>query len=174
MRQMLRISLRLRTRADRSPAGQQTHPGRGGRPGGDTERVVQLADNIIDQFACVFILVDDDGWCPGRSCRPAVLRRDDAGVGPGGRPRSAPGWRSPRAGTVAARAAFATALVSSLSAARDGKLAGATKPVLSHLSKLDIVRSDLQRPRDRDPGVGPIDPVVAQWAARRCWPGRCS
>src|SRR4030095_2337617 len=47
--------------------------------------------------------------------------------------------------TVAARAAFATALVSSLSAARTVKLAGATAPVLAHLAGLDARRSDLQR-----------------------------
>jgi ABC-type multidrug transport system fused ATPase/permease subunit len=46
---------------------------------------------------------------------------------------------------VAARAAFATALVSSLSAARTVKLAGATQPVLAHLARLDRVRSDRQR-----------------------------
>src|SRR3712207_437951 len=47
--------------------------------------------------------------------------------------------------TVAARAAFATALVSSLSAARTVKLAGATGPVLDHLARLDADRSDKQR-----------------------------
>jgi ABC-type multidrug transport system fused ATPase/permease subunit len=46
---------------------------------------------------------------------------------------------------VAARAAFATALVSSLSASRTVKLAGATRPVLAHLARLDGVRSDRQR-----------------------------
>ena len=46
---------------------------------------------------------------------------------------------------MAARAAFATALVSSLSAARTVKLAGATEPVLAHLARLDLVRSDQQR-----------------------------
>jgi ATP-binding cassette subfamily B protein len=46
--------------------------------------------------------------------------------------------------TVAARAAFATALVSSLSAARTVKLAGATQPVLAHLARLEAVRSDRQ------------------------------
>jgi ABC-type multidrug transport system fused ATPase/permease subunit len=47
--------------------------------------------------------------------------------------------------TVAARAAFATALVSSLTAARTVKLAGATVPVLNHLAKLDADRSEKQR-----------------------------
>jgi ABC-type multidrug transport system fused ATPase/permease subunit len=47
--------------------------------------------------------------------------------------------------TVAARAAFATALVSSLSAARTVKLAGATAPVLAHLARLDWDRSVRQR-----------------------------
>ena len=47
--------------------------------------------------------------------------------------------------TVSARAAFATALVSSLSAARTVKLAGATKPVLDHLARLDTTRSQRQR-----------------------------
>jgi ABC-type multidrug transport system fused ATPase/permease subunit len=47
--------------------------------------------------------------------------------------------------TVAARAAFATALVSSLSAARTVKLSGATRPILGHLADLDRTRSELQR-----------------------------
>jgi ATP-binding cassette, subfamily B, bacterial len=47
--------------------------------------------------------------------------------------------------TVAARAAFATALVSSLSAARTVKLAGATGSVLAHLARLDRARSERQR-----------------------------
>ena len=47
--------------------------------------------------------------------------------------------------TVGARAAFATALVSCLSAARTVKLAGATRPVLDHLARLDRVRSDRQQ-----------------------------
>jgi ABC-type multidrug transport system fused ATPase/permease subunit len=46
---------------------------------------------------------------------------------------------------VAARAAFATALVSALSAARTVKLAGASRPVLAHLARLDVVRSERQR-----------------------------
>src|SRR5262249_60309717 len=45
----------------------------------------------------------------------------------------------------AARGAFATALVSALSAARTVKLAAATRPVLAHLARLDAVRSDRQR-----------------------------
>jgi ABC-type multidrug transport system fused ATPase/permease subunit len=47
--------------------------------------------------------------------------------------------------TVAAKAAFATSLVSSLSAARSVKLAGATRSVLDHLGRLDGERSELQR-----------------------------
>jgi ABC-type multidrug transport system fused ATPase/permease subunit len=47
--------------------------------------------------------------------------------------------------TVAARAGFATGLVSALSAARTVKLAAATRPVLAHLAQLDGVRSDQQR-----------------------------
>jgi ATP-binding cassette, subfamily B, bacterial len=47
--------------------------------------------------------------------------------------------------TVLARAAFATALVSSLSAARTVKLAGATTSVLAHLARLDAIRSERQR-----------------------------
>jgi ATP-binding cassette, subfamily B, bacterial len=47
--------------------------------------------------------------------------------------------------TVAARAAFATGLVSALSAARSVKLAGATTSVLAHLARLDTVRSERQR-----------------------------
>ena len=65
----------------------------------------------------------------------AVLPRHDGGLRAGrDAVRAAAGARRP-ARTVAARAAFATALVSSLSAARTVKLAGATRPVLDHLAR---------------------------------------
>jgi ABC-type multidrug transport system fused ATPase/permease subunit len=47
--------------------------------------------------------------------------------------------------SVAGRAAFATALVSSLSAVRTVKLAGATGSVLAHLARLDGDRSERER-----------------------------
>ena len=82
-----------------------------------------------------------------------------------------PGWPRPLFGprleqsarkTVAARAAFATALVSSLSAARTVKLAGATGPVLAHLARLDRGPQRAAASRDRHPGAGPVHAVAGQ------------
>ena len=77
---------------------------------------------------------------------PALFFLATMVVSGAGRDRcSARGWSASARRTVAARAAFATALVSSLSAARTVKLAGATRPVLDHLARLDRDRSDRQR-----------------------------
>ncbi|WP_027660137.1 ABC transporter ATP-binding protein [Salinispora fenicalii] len=143
VRQMLRINLRL--------VHGQTGPRRvsGYTPaevvaqGGDTERVVELADNVVDQFFGLALLVAmtviSGSVVPGLfflgtmvvSALVAIL------FGPALE-------RSARA-TVTARAAYATALVSGLSAARTVKLAGATGPVLDHLADLDAIRSERQR-----------------------------
>ncbi|MDQ1294560.1 MAG: ATP-binding cassette, subfamily bacterial [Actinomycetota bacterium] len=141
--QMLRINLRL--------VHGQTGPGRAGShtpaevvaQGGDSERVVDLADNLLDQTICLFVVVS--AVCvagtvvPGlffagivllsalaAACFTSLLDR-----------------RAHR--TVLARGVFATMLSSSLSAARTVKLAGATGAVLNRLAQLDRTRSDLQR-----------------------------
>ena len=64
--------------------------------------------------------------------------------------------------TVGARAAFATALVSSLSAARTVKLADATRPVLDHLAAPGHGAQQPAAARDRGPGLGPFHPVRRQ------------
>ena len=111
--------------------------------GGDTERVVILADNVVDQLACVVTIVAmtviSGSFVPAAFFAGTMLLSGLAATLFG--PRLARSAKS----TVAARAAFATALVSSLTAARTVKLAGATRPVLTHLARLDRVRSDLQR-----------------------------
>src|SRR5262249_29626687 len=122
VRQMLRISLRL-VHGQTGPRRVSAHtPAEVVAQGGDTERVVVLADNMIDQSIGVVALV----------AMPVVSGTVVRGlfflatmVVPG---LAAPGFgplreRAARK-TVAARAAFATALVSSLSAARTVKLAG--------------------------------------------------
>ena len=122
---MLRISLRL-VHGQTGPRRVSKHtPAEVVAQGGDTERVVQLADNLIDQFICGRHAGRDDAGVRQSSCRRCS---SPARWWSPGWPRrcSGRGWSARRRRTVAARAAFATALVSSLSAARTVKLAGAT------------------------------------------------
>jgi energy-coupling factor transporter ATP-binding protein EcfA2 len=111
------------------------------RQGGDTERVVMLADNLIDTTQPGHDRGDDAGrrarWCRPRSFTGTMVISGLAATLFGR------GWNARPRHTVAAQAAFATALVSSLSAARTVKLAGATMPVLNHLADLDATA---QRP----------------------------
>ncbi|BBH70497.1 hypothetical protein ACTI_71820 [Actinoplanes sp. OR16] len=143
VRQMLRISLRLvhgqigpRRVSKHTPAEVVAH-------GGDTERVVMLADNLIDNGVAVITVVAMT--LTSQSLVPAGLFVGTMVLS--GLAATLFGPRLERAArrTVAARAAFATSLVSSLSAARTVKLAGATDPVLAHLARLDATRSELQR-----------------------------
>ncbi|MEN3305647.1 MAG: ATP-binding cassette, subfamily bacterial [Micromonosporaceae bacterium] len=143
VRQMLRISLRL-VHGQTGPRRVSAHtPAEVVAQGGDTERVVILADNLIDQFICALVLVSmtvvSGTLVPALFFAATMLVSGMAATLFG--PRLA---RSARR-TVAARAAFATALVSSLSAARTVKLAGATRSVLAHLDRLEQVRSDRLR-----------------------------
>jgi ATP-binding cassette subfamily B protein len=143
VRQMLRISLRLvhgQTAARRVSAHT---PAEVVAQGGDTERVVQLADNLIDQFVCLFMLVTMT--LVSGSFVPALFFGGTMLVSALAATLFGPALEKAARRTVAARAAFATALVSSLSAARTVKLAGATGAVLTHLAGLDTVRSDRQR-----------------------------
>ncbi|WP_027345138.1 ABC transporter ATP-binding protein [Hamadaea tsunoensis] len=143
VRQMLRISQRL-VHGQTGPRRVSAHtPAEVVAQGGDTERVVILADNLIDQAACLVTIIAmtliSGSLVPAAFFAGTMLLSGLAATLFG--PRLA---RSAK-GTVAARAAFATALVSSLNAARTVKLAGATEPVLAHLARLDVERSELQR-----------------------------
>ncbi|GIJ77050.1 ABC-type multidrug transport system, ATPase and permease component [Micromonospora phaseoli] len=143
VRQMLRISARL-VHGQTGPRRVSRHtPAEVVAQGGDTERVVQLADNVLDQTVGVLLLVAmtliTDSVVPGLFFLGTMVLSGVAATAFG--PRLERAARD----TVAARAAFATALVSTLSAARTVKLAGATRPVLAHLADLDAVRSDRQR-----------------------------
>ncbi|GGK91496.1 ATP-binding cassette domain-containing protein [Mangrovihabitans endophyticus] len=143
VRQMLRISLRL-LHGQIGPRRISKHtPAEVVAQGGDTERVVMLADNLIDTSISIVMIVTMT-WTSG-SPVPALFFVGTMVVS--GLAATVFGPRLERAArrTVAARAAFATALVSSLTAARTVKLAGATEPVLAHLATLDRVRSDRQR-----------------------------
>jgi ATP-binding cassette, subfamily B, bacterial len=143
VRQMLRISLRL-VHGQTGPRRVSGHtPAEVVAQGGDTERVVILADNMIDQFTCVVILVSMTAV--SGSVVPALFFLGTMVVSGAAATLFGPRLAGAARRTVAARAAFATALVSSLSAARTVKLAGATRPVLAHLARLDDVRSDRQR-----------------------------
>ncbi|MFC0006140.1 ATP-binding cassette domain-containing protein [Micromonospora siamensis] len=143
VRQLLRISLRL-VHGQTGPRRVSAHtPAEVVAQGGDTERVVQLADNLMDQFIALFMVVAmtavTGSVVPGLFFLGTMVVSGLAATLFGPRLE-----RSAQA-TVSARAAFATALVSALSAARTVKLAGATRPVLDHLARLDTVRSDRQR-----------------------------
>ena len=143
VRQMLRIGARL-VHGQTGPRRISEHtPAEVVAQGGDTERVVQLADNVIDQGISVLVLasmtVVAGSVLPGGFFLATMVVSGLAATG------FAPRLERSARRTVAARAAFATALVSSLSAARTVKLAGATGPVLAHLARLDAVRSERQR-----------------------------
>lgn len=143
VRQMLRISARL-VHGQTGPRRVSAHtPAEVVAQGGDTERVVILADNLIDQFICAFILVSIT--VVSGSIVPALFFAGTMLVSGAAATLFAPRLERAARKTVAARAGFATALVSSLSAARTVKLAGATRPVLAHLAMLDTLRSDRQR-----------------------------
>jgi ABC-type multidrug transport system fused ATPase/permease subunit len=143
VRQMLRISLRL-VHGQTGPRRVSAHtPAEVVAQGGDTERVVVLADNIVDQLAAAVVLVAMT--LVSGSVVPALFFLGTMAVSGAAATLFGPRLAVAARRTVAARAAFATALVSSLSAARTVKLAGATRPVLAHLARLDSVRSDRQR-----------------------------
>ncbi|MFJ6197228.1 ATP-binding cassette domain-containing protein [Micromonospora sp. NPDC092111] len=143
VRQMLRMSLRL-VHGQTGPRRTSAHtPAEVVAQSGDTERVVQLADNLMDQLIALVVMVSMT--LVTGSFVPALFFLGTMAVSGLAATLYGPGLERSARGTVAARAAFATALVSALSAARTVKLAGATRPVLAHLSALDLVRSDRQR-----------------------------
>ncbi|MEU5561821.1 ABC transporter ATP-binding protein [Micromonospora musae] len=143
IRQLLRISLRL-VHGQTGPRRVSAHtPAEVVAQGGDTERVVQLADNLMDQLISLVIVVAMT--LVTGSFVPALFFLGTMVVSGLAATLFGPRLERTAGGTVKARAAFATALVSALSAARTVKLAGASAPVLTHLAKLDTVRSDRQR-----------------------------
>jgi ABC-type multidrug transport system fused ATPase/permease subunit len=143
VRQMLRISLRL-VHGQIGPRRVSKHtPAEVVAQGGDTERVVQLADNLIDNVTSLVLIVLMTA--ASQSIVPGLFFLGTMVISGLAATLFGPRLEQAARRTVAARAAFATALVSSLSAARTVKLAGATVPVLNHLANLDTVRSDRQR-----------------------------
>jgi ATP-binding cassette, subfamily B, bacterial len=143
VRQMLRISLRL-VHGQTGPRRVSAHtPAEVVAQGGDTERVVILADNLIDQSICIVLLISMT--LVSGTIVPALFFAGTMLASGLVATLFGPLLERSARKTVAARAAFATALVSSLSAARTVKLAGATRPVLAHLARLDRVRSQRQR-----------------------------
>ena len=143
VRQMLRISLRL-VHGQTGPRRVSEHtPAEVVAQGGDTERVVMLADNMFDQLASLIVMIAMT--LVAGTFVPAAFFAGTMVVSGLAATLFGPVLERAARRTVAARAAFATALVSSLSAARTVKLSGATRPVLAHLARLDGVRSDRQR-----------------------------
>ncbi|GAB1640978.1 ATP-binding cassette domain-containing protein [Krasilnikovia sp. MM14-A1259] len=143
VRQMLRISLRL-VHGQVGPRRVSKHtPAEVVAQGGDTERVVVLADNLIDTVTSLVMIVAMT-WASG-SPVPAMFFGGTMVLSGLAATTFGPRLEKAARRTVASRAAFATALVSSLSAARTVKLAGATRPVLTHLARLDTDRSERQR-----------------------------
>ncbi|MFF5179098.1 ATP-binding cassette domain-containing protein [Micromonospora sp. NPDC000316] len=143
VRQMLRIGLRL-VHGQTGPRRVSSHtPAEVVAQGGDTERVVQLADNVLDQSVAVVLVVTMTAVTG--SVVPALFFVGTMVVSGLAATLFGPTLERAARATVAARASFATALVSALSAARTVKLAGATAAVLHHLAALDVLRSDRQR-----------------------------
>ena len=143
VRQMLRINLRL-VHGQTGPRRVSNHtPGEVVAQAGDTERVVFLADNTVDQVIACGIIVAmtavSGSWLPAVFFGATML------VSGGVATLFGPVLERAGRRTVAARATFASVLASCLTAARTIKLAGATKPVLDHLARLDRVRSDRQQ-----------------------------
>ncbi|MDG4802323.1 ABC transporter ATP-binding protein [Micromonospora sp. WMMD980] len=143
IRQMLRISARLVHGQTGARRVSGHTPAEVVAQGGDTDRVVQLADNLMDQFISLAIVLAMT--LVTGSFIPAAFFVGTMVISGLAATLFGPRLERTAAGTVKARAAFATALVSSLSAARTVKLAGATRPVLDHLAGLDVVRSERQR-----------------------------
>ncbi|GAA2187409.1 ABC transporter ATP-binding protein [Micromonospora lupini] len=143
VRQMLRIGLRL-VHGQTGPRRVSSHtPAEVVAQGGDTERVVQLADNVLDQFVALVLVVAMTAVTG--SVVPGLFFLGTMVVSGLAATLFGPKLERAARATVTARAAFATALVSALSAARTVKLAGATAAVLRHLADLDALRSDRQR-----------------------------
>jgi ATP-binding cassette, subfamily B, bacterial len=143
VRQMLRISLRLVHGQTGPRRASEYTPAEVVAQAGDTERVVQLADNLIDQFVCLCLLVTMT--VISGTVTPALFFAGTMIVSGLAATLFGPRLERSARATVAARAAFATTLVSALSAARTVKLAGATAPVLAHVAGLDVLRSERQR-----------------------------
>jgi ABC-type bacteriocin/lantibiotic exporter with double-glycine peptidase domain len=140
---MLRISLRL-VHGQIGPRRVSKYtPAEVVAQGGDTERVVMLADNLIDNAVSLLTVVAMT--IAAGSFVPALFFLGTMVLSGLAATMFGPRLEKAARRTVLARAAFATALVSSLSAARTVKLAGATEPVLDHLARLDAIRSDRQR-----------------------------
>ncbi len=143
VRQTLRINMRL-VHGQTGPRRISKHtPAEVVAQGGDTDRAVVLADNLVDQFimaaALIAMTVVSGSAVPGWFFLGTTLASAAAAALLG------PRLKRLAQRAVAARAAFATGLVSTLSAARSVKLAGATAPVLAHLARLDVARSEQQR-----------------------------
>ncbi len=141
--QMLRISLRL-VHGQTGPRRVSGHtPAEVVAQGGDTERVVIMADNVVDQVTSVIVIIAMT--LVSGSVVPGLFFAGTMAASAFAATLFGPRLKTAAQRTVAARAAFATALVSSLSAARTVKLAGAKRPVLAHLARLDAARSERQR-----------------------------
>ncbi|TDB78256.1 ABC transporter ATP-binding protein [Micromonospora sp. KC723] len=143
VRQVLRINARL-LNGQIGPRRISRHsPAEVVAQSGDTDRVVMLADNLVDHVialaAIVTMTIAARSWVPAAFFAGTMILSGCAAAlfGP----------RLERAAhtTVAARGTFATAVVSALSAGRTVKLSGATVSVLRHLARLDAVRNESQR-----------------------------
>ncbi|MEO3930673.1 ABC transporter ATP-binding protein [Micromonosporaceae bacterium B7E4] len=140
--QLLRIGLRL-VHGQTGPRRISRHtPAEVIAQSGDTERVVVFASGMADQFIAFGLMIGltifAGSFVPGLFFLGAMALAGLAALLCG------PPLQRRAARTVAARAAFATALASALGAARTVKLAGATGGVLDHLMRLERDRSRRQ------------------------------
>ncbi len=142
-RQTLRIGLRLvhgQTGARRISAHT---PAAVVAQGGDTDRVVFLADNLVD--ICVALVALVSMTAISGSVLPALFFSGTMVMSAFTATLFAHRMKLSAQRTVEARAAVATTLASALSAARTVKLSGATRAVLSHVARLDLERGERHR-----------------------------
>ena len=143
VRQVLRIGVRL-VHGQTGPRRVSKHtPAEVVAQSADTERVVHLADNLVDQVIAAALMtvmtLVSGSFVPVLFFGATILVSGLAATMFG------PVLERSARTTVAARAAFSTGLVSALAAARTVKLSGATQSVLAHLARLERTRSDRQR-----------------------------
>ncbi|MCS7476812.1 ATP-binding cassette domain-containing protein [Umezawaea endophytica] len=142
-RQTLRIGLRMvhgQTGARRISAHS---PAEVIAQSGDTDRVVFLADNLVD--ICIALVTLVTMTAISGTLVPALFFSGAMAVSALTATLFAPRMKRFAQRTVAARAALTTTLASALSAARTVKLAGATGAVLTHLDRLDRERNERLR-----------------------------
>lgn len=143
VRQALRIGLRM-VAGQTGPSRVSAHqPAEVVAQTNDNERVIVLADNILDTVMALWVIVIMTVLAG--TVVPAIFFATTMVVSGLVAALFGPRLHAAAQRTVRSRARFATTLVSALGAARTVKLAGAKDAVLARLAVLDRDRSDCSR-----------------------------